>query len=256
MRATIAKWNSQTLRCTNSDISSEFSRWTKNSQRKKVRCNADEGLKKIKICFFRITKYLLTHPVLPSFSCDAFKACDIPVGVRILQQNSGIFVISKINVRNRSNDYVNVESPQPCFHNRNRLRVEILRQINLSSLVVTEAEAHRFSSCSSFIKQARVGDIESSHVGNESLIVQQRFQSALCNLWLVRSVLSRPEMSLKVIAIQSHAKRLNSPAWILENIPQNRMRNQAVVVSHADIRSPNVVLLRHRPDSVNQLVLI
>ena len=69
------------------------------------------------------------------------------------------------------------------------------------------------------------------------LVVQQRLQSTLRNLWLVGRV-------------------LRSPSWVLEDIPQDRVRDVAVVVAHSDIRSPDLVLVRNAANPVDQRVLI
>lgn len=69
------------------------------------------------------------------------------------------------------------------------------------------------------------------------LIVQQRFQTTLCNFRLIWCVLSRP-------------------AGVLEDVPQNRVWHVAVVVAHSDVRPPNLIFLRNVPNPIDESVFI
>ena len=46
----------------------------------------------------------------------------------------------------------------------------------------------------------------------------------------------------------------NPPAWILKYISHDSVWHTAVIVTHSNVASPNLVLLSNLPDSIDQLV--
>ncbi len=85
------------------------------------------------------------------------------------------------------------------------------------------AHGHRFGSGRRFIQKRRVGDFQTRQVGHHGLKIQQRFESSLGNLRLIRCV-------------------LRIPAGVLQNVPLDDGRGDAIVISHADERAPPLVL--------------
>lgn len=159
------------------------------------------------------------------------------MGIGVLQEDSRILPGRKVTFTNWSNNDFIVKGLHSCLNHGNCLRVQTIGQVNLGSLVVANAKAHRLSGSGTFVKQGCIGNVQSSQLRDERLVVQQRLQASLGNLRLIRSVLS-------------------SPARVLEYIPENRVRDVAVVIAHADVRPPDLVLLGNVPNPVDQRVLV
>lgn len=109
--------------------------------------------------------------------------------------------------------------------------MDLVRQVELPSLVVPVGQAHGFCSSCALIEQRGVRHVQASELGNKRLIVEQRFESTLSDLRLIGRVLC-------------------GPAGILENVTHYRVGHMAVVVSHADVRAPQLILERDVPNAL------
>src|SRR5438105_14811116 len=93
----------------------------------------------------------------------------------------------------------------------------------VSAFFETAAHRHGFGRSGPFIEQGRIGDFQSGEVACQGLEIQQSFEPALGDFGLVRGILS-------------------VPAWILEEVPLDYWRRNAVVVTHADVGAKDLVL--------------
>ncbi len=110
------------------------------------------------------------------------------------------------------------------LHHRDGLGVAVLRDEKSLFLSAFNAPAHhhRFGRRRSFIQQRRVGKRQAGQIGNHGLVDQQRLQPPLCDLRLIGRV-------------------LRVPAGVLQDIPLNDGRGDAVGVAHADERAEDLV---------------
>ena len=94
---------------------------------------------------------------------------------------------------------------------------------------------HRFRRGGRFIEERCVGDLESGEIDDHLLEIEQRFQTTLRDLGLVRRV-------------------GRVPAGILEDIPLDHGRCDAVVVSLAEITFADPIPRRDLPQFLERLV--
>ena len=80
-----------------------------------------------------------------------------------------------------------------------------------------EAQRHRFRGGRAFVEQRRIGDLQAREIDHHRLIIQQRFESSLRDLGLVRRV-----------------RRV--PRRVLHDVAQNHVRGMRAVIPHADKR--------------------
>ena len=148
---------------------------------------------------------------------------DTPVACRVLQQ-SAKNGLSKIKFSMVSDDEIDTPGVRPRFYHVNGLRMTLFRNKKCIAVRPAKAVAHAHSlgRCGSFIQKRRVRHLQSRQIGNHRLEIQQSFQSTLRNFSLVRSVMS-------------------IPSGILEDIPLNYERRNAVVIAHAYERAESFV---------------
>jgi hypothetical protein len=95
---------------------------------------------------------------------------------------------------------------------------------------------HRFGRGRAFVEERRGGDVRSGEVFHDRLEVEERFEPALRDLRLVRSV-------------------GRVPRRVLEDVPQNHAGCDAVVVPHPDVRASDYVPAGHCAQASQVLVL-
>ena len=86
-------------------------------------------------------------------------------------------------------------------------------------------QCHGFGCCRCFIKHGRIGNIHTRQIHNHLLEVQQRFQTTLRNLRLIRRV-------------------RGVPRWIFEDIAQNYSRRVRTVIALTNQAGIHGILLR------------
>jgi hypothetical protein len=86
------------------------------------------------------------------------------------------------------------------------------------------AKGHGLGGGRGFVEQRRIGDRQPGQVADQGLEVEQGFQAALGDFWLIRRV-------------------GGVPGWILQQVAQNRRGRMAIVVALADIRLEQLVVL-------------
>ena len=95
-------------------------------------------------------------------------------------------------------------------------------------------QRHRLGGRRRFVEQRRVGDRHAGEVGHHGLEVQQRFQTPLGDLGLIRRI-------------------GGVPAGILEDVPQNDAGGDAAVVAETDERPARPVAAADGPDAGEEL---
>ncbi len=98
----------------------------------------------------------------------------------------------------------------------------------LSRPLTTRArQGHRFRGRGRFVEHGSVGDVHRGQVGDHGLEIDQRLQPALRDLRLIRRV-------------------GGVPARVLENVPLNDRRRDAIGITGADERARDLVAKRNR----------
>ncbi len=107
----------------------------------------------------------------------------------------------------------------------------------LDGFARTEGEhhEHRFRRCRALVEQRAVGDFHSRQRANRRLEIEQRFQSSLRNLRLIRGVGGVPRR-------------------ILEYVAHDRRRNGVRIVAHSDERAELAVLVGYGADVRREFV--
>lgn len=98
------------------------------------------------------------------------------------------------------------------------------------------AHHHGLGSGGGLVEQGGIGNIHAGQVGDHGLVVEQRLEPALGNLWLVRGV-------------------LGVPSRVLHDVPQNHGGGEGAIVPHADVGAEDLVLLRDSLEHLEQLRL-
>ena len=100
----------------------------------------------------------------------------------------------------------------------------------------TLRHGHRLGSGGALVQHGGVGHIQARQVADHRLVIQQRFETTLADLGLVRRV-------------------GGVPGRIFENIPLDHARNHRPVVSHADQRCANLILGRDPAEEIQSFGL-
>ena len=211
MRTAIAHRNTKTLRVAEHDIGSPFPRRGEQSQRSQVTGHRYSDAELFGRGGHRTVIFNRTHTV----------------GVL---QHHGKYVVGQVKAVPRLHIDLDTEVVGAHFQNRQGLWVYIRINQNtvctglcLLARTVVEEHKHGFSAGGAFVKQRSIGDGHSGEVAHHGLVVQQRFQTALCNLRLVRSVGS-------------------VPTRVLQHIALNHRRNHRWVVTQTDVILEHLVL--------------
>ena len=98
------------------------------------------------------------------------------------------------------------------------------------------AEHHRLGGAGALVEHGGIGDLQTGEIADHRLEVEEHFQAALRNLRLIRRV-------------------LRVPAGVLENVPLDDGRRDAVVVAKAEVTAEHLVLLRDGAELLERLEL-
>ena len=149
---------------------------------------------------------------------------NLAMGVGILQQRAEHLVL--FQVIHRVDDQLETETFGTGLHHGNGLRMTVFideEQI-ASGLGDTLGQGHRFRCRRGFVQQRGVGQLQAGEVDGQLLEIQQRFESTLGDLGLIRRV-------------------SGVPTGIFQDVTQDDSRRQRAVVAHADQAGPDLVLL-------------
>ena len=150
---------------------------------------------------------------------------DVTVRVRILHQHAEVFRLRQFVFAIDDRDF-NVLITGAGEKDVNRLRMHALideKYIGLC-LALPPRQHHRFCRRRRFIKQRGVGDFHAGQIADHRLEIQQRFQTPLRNLRLVRRVRGVPRR-------------------ILQHITQNHRRHHRAVIPLTNQRAEHLVLV-------------
>ena len=152
------------------------------------------------------------------------------VGGRILQQSPKNGSIGQINLAVITHQNLDVERRGAGMNQINGLRVAKLRYKKsfgffLSRRPHAVQHRHGFGSGGGFVQQRGVGNFHARQVNDQRLKIQEHFQASLRNFGLVGRV-------------------GRVPRRIFQHVPQNYVGRNGVVITRADIRFENLILLR------------
>ena len=200
VRATEAQRHAEALCRTDGDVSAELARGGQQGQGQQVSGHGHQGVGGVE-AFGQFA--VVEH---------------ITVARRVLQQRAEEWRhVSQFTLI--ANDHFDAQRLGTGAQHVEGLRVAVDRGEELvAALVLAQAfaEGHGFGSGGGFVEQGGVGDRQAGEVADHGLEVQQRFETALGNFWLVRRV-------------------SGVPGRVFQQVAQDRRRRVAVVVALADV---------------------
>mmetsp|Transcript_12825 Transcript_12825/g.27710 ORF Transcript_12825/g.27710 Transcript_12825/m.27710 type:complete len:423 (-) Transcript_12825:102-1370(-) len=155
--------------------------------------------------------------------------------VRVGVLHDGAAVLARVHLRRRviPHDHVDADRLRPGLNQRDCLGMHVVadEELILLPLLSLEAEAHlhRLRGRRALVQQAGHAHGQSRQIGAERLKVEEHLQPALGDLGLVGGV-------------------GRVPPGVLEHVSQYHVRNDRVVVSHADVGFHHLILIGHRFD--------
>ncbi|MNO54273.1 hypothetical protein D3C76_447390 [compost metagenome] len=148
----------------------------------------------------------------------------LAMGVRVLQQSAEYRVLGQ--VIHSVDDQLEAEPLGAGFQYREGLRVAVLVGEEGVALVTCHAlgQGHRLGGGGGFVEQRGVGQGQAGQVDDHLLKVEQGFQPALGDFWLIRRI-------------------GGVPAWVFQHVAQDDSWRDGAVVAHADEAGPDLILL-------------
>ena len=140
-------------------------------------------------------------------------------GADLLQQHAEDVLVIQHFVSVVDN-HVKAEGFRTGAHHVQRLRMHVRRHeeaVGIFQLAHAFCHRHRFGGGGGFIQQRSRGDIHACQVQRHLLEVQQSFQTALGNFWLIRGV-------------------SGVPARVFQHVAQDNRRQLHVGIAHANVR--------------------
>ena len=206
VRAAETERHAEALAVADDYVRAPFARWREHGQGQQV--GRDDHHRAVGVQFFDAGAVVAHHAV------DA----------RVLQQHAEA-VIQRLDFSRVERAHFDADRLGARLHHFQRLRQHVAGHVQHVRFRLAHAldQGHRFGGGRAFVQHRGVGDAHAGEVGDHLLEVQDRFQAALRNLWLVRRVRRVPGRVFKDIA-QHHAWR------------------EGVVVALADQRFQDLVL--------------
>ena len=157
---------------------------------------------------------------------------------RVLHQHAEELLAREVDLLDRAHVDLDPEGLRLRAHDRDRLRVAVLRheEAVLAGPGHRAAQRHRLAGGRGLVEERRVGEGQAGEVGHHRLVVEQRLETALRDLGLVGRV-------------------LGVPARVLQDVAQDDGRRVAVVVAHADEGAQHAVLRGLLPQLLERLLL-
>ena len=201
MRSAVAHRHTKALRVTNNDIGAPLSRRGQQAQRQQIARHRDQRASGVR---------RFAHSAIIDHGA---------IGARILQQRAEHRVVERERARIA---HLHHDPARRCtrFDHRDRLRMTVVadqEHITRGAATRAEAQRHRFRGGRAYVEQRRIGDLQAREIDHHRLIIQQRFESSLRDLGLVRRV-----------------RRV--PRRVLHDVAQNHVRGMRAVIPHADKR--------------------
>ncbi|MNM22943.1 hypothetical protein D3C81_333300 [compost metagenome] len=199
VRATEAQWHAEALGAADGHVGAELARRGQQGQGQQVGGHGDQGVGGVE-------------------ALDHFAVVEhFTVAGRVLQQGAeegadiaqlALVADHDLDAQRLGTGAQHVEGLRVAMHGGEE---------GVAALVLAQAfaEGHGFGSGGGFVEQGGVGDRQAGQVADQGLEVQQRFQAALGDFWLVRGV-------------------SGVPGWVFQQVAQDRCRGVGVVVALAD----------------------
>ncbi|MCY1423592.1 hypothetical protein D9M71_393080 [compost metagenome] len=209
VRATEAQRHAEALCAADGHVGAEFARRGQHGQGQQVGCHGNEGVGSVE-AFGQLA--VIEH---------------VTVACRVLQQSAEerrhvaqftLVAHHHVDAQRLGTGAQYVEGLRVAMHGGEELMAAFV-------LAQAFAEGHGFGSGGGFVEQRGVGDRQAGEVADQGLEVQQRFQAALGNFWLVRGV-------------------GGVPGRVFQQVAQDRRRRVGAVVALADVGLEQLVFSR------------
>ena len=133
---------------------------------------------------------------------EAGEVADDAVRGRVLHEHAEEALGREVDALHRAHVDVDPEGRRLRAHDRDRLRVAVLRheEAVLAGLRHRAAQRHRLGGGRGLVEEGRVGEGQAGEVGHHRLVVEQGLETALRDLGLVGRVLGVPARVLQDVA--------------------------------------------------------
>ncbi|MNZ53724.1 hypothetical protein D3C78_716090 [compost metagenome] len=207
VRATEAQWHAEALGAADGHVGAELARRGQQGQGQQVGGHGDQGVGGVE-------------------ALDHFAVVEhFTVAGRVLQQGAeegadiaqlALVADHDLDAQRLGTGAQHVEGLRVAVHGGEE---------GVAGLVLRQAlaEGHGLGRSGGFVEQGGVGDRQAGQVADQGLEVQQRFQAALGNFWLVRGI-------------------GGVPGRVFQQVAQDRRRSVGVVVALADVALEQLVL--------------
>ena len=204
MRTAETQRHAEALAVPHADVGTQFSRRAQQRQSQQISCDNEESAG----CMNSLSKGAeITH----GSEC-----------VWTLDKDSSETVSRKISIH-ISDFNADTNGTHASANHINVLRMAEIRYQHAGCLgILRDGKSESLGASGSFIEQRCIGHIERGQITDHGLKVQERLESALRNLGLIRRV-SRV------------------PTGILQNVPPNDGRRKSIVIPHADERAEHLI---------------
>ena len=199
VRSAITQRHAEALRVPDHDVRAEFAGRRQQCEREQIRRDNRHRIRRVRL--------LVEGAVI----------MNRPVRRGILHQRREDFLREVEGVM-VPDDHLDAQSQRACTDDLDRLRMTRLgNEERMAILSVLDAvrHRHRLSGGGAFVEHRGVRDLHAGQVRDERLEIQQRFETSLRNLRLIRRV-------------------LRVPAGVLEDVPLDDAGRDRVVVTHPD----------------------
>lgn len=196
VRTTESQGNTKSLRVTKSDIGTPFTGRSQKSQGRQVSGNAEESA------------------LLVGYIGQLAEVTNTTVGVGVLGQNTNQIVTKSLDLldgigsRQIHHLKTDTEALSTAIHNVESSIVDevrdnicLSRTLSTGGRKIAEGHGHGLGGGCTLIEQTGVGNRKTSEVTNHGLEVEQRLQTTLADLGLVRSVAGIPSRVLENVSL-------------------------------------------------------
>ena len=147
-------------------------------------------------------------------------------GAGVLDQCAAVGAVAQLRIRGLADDELDSQARRAGLDHGDGLRMAVLgdEEVLLLLAACGVAEAHGLGSRGAFIEQGGVGHLHAGELRDHGLPVEERLHAALGDLGLVRRV-------------------GRVPTRVLQDVAQDHGRRDRVVVAHAQVAAPDLVLV-------------
>jgi len=206
MRPPVTQGDPEALRVPDGDVGAEFTRRNQECQAQQIGGDRNQGSRLVRA--FDEIAVIVDRSVRRGILHQGAKDGDVELERLVISQEDP-----------------NAQRTRPGPDHLNRLRVAGQGHKERARIPLVErlTHVHGFRRRSPLVQQRGIGDFQTGQISNHRLKIQQRFQTPLRDLRLIRRV-------------------LRVPARVLENIALNYRRRNAVVIPHAQEGTADLIL--------------